>query len=200
LPARPEYFLQDAAINQQGASSLADLPQAEALEAKAVYDLLRAGAMALDVRTPDQFAAGHVPRAINIALSGQFASWAGTVLGLDSNPILIADSYEQVKEARMRLARVGIERVRGYLHNGVAGWTQAGFQLMEVPQMSVRRPRRGTAPAARGGARRPPRTGSGRRVTSREPRGMRLMASRPRFLIFPARPRWWCTARAATAA
>jgi len=53
----------------------------------------------------DEFAAGHVPGSVNIALSGQFASWAGTVLGLSSRPVLIGESSEQLSEARMRLAR-----------------------------------------------------------------------------------------------
>ena len=88
--------------------------------------------MPLDIRPGDQFAAGHVPDSINIALSGQFATWAGTILGLSSNPVLIADSTEQLAEARLRLARVGIEAERGYLQGGVAGWSQAGFDLAQA--------------------------------------------------------------------
>ena len=52
---------------------------------------------------------GHVPGSANIALSGQFASWAGALLGLAARPVLIAESQEAVAEARMRLARVGLE-------------------------------------------------------------------------------------------
>ena len=95
------------------------------------------GAAALDVRPGDQFAQAHVPGSINIALSGQFASWAGTVLGLMARPVLIAETPEQLSEARLRLARVGIENVAGYLHGGMAAWKQAGFALAEVPQITV---------------------------------------------------------------
>jgi glyoxylase-like metal-dependent hydrolase (beta-lactamase superfamily II)/rhodanese-related sulfurtransferase len=137
LPARPEYFLQDAEINRGGAPALADLPELPAVSASELKSMLQEGVIALDVRPGDQFAAGHVPDSINIALSGQFASWAGTVLGLSSSPVLIADSLEQVTEARLRLARVGIENVRGYLSGGVSGWMQAGFKLAELPQMTV---------------------------------------------------------------
>ena len=66
---------------------------------------------------------------MNIALAGQFASWAGTILGLQSRPVVIADAPEQLSEARLRLARVGIEAERGYLDGGVAGWKLAGFDL-----------------------------------------------------------------------
>ena len=95
------------------------------------------GAIALDVRPADQFAAGHVPGSINIALSGQFASWAGAVLGLSSRPVLIAETADQISEARVRLARVGIEDIAGYLDGGVEAWQQEGLRLAQLPQITV---------------------------------------------------------------
>jgi len=137
LPTRPDYFLQDAEINRQGASALSDIGEVRAIGPAELKTMLDEGAVALDVRPGDQFAQAHVPGSINIALSGQFASWAGTVLGLSTRPILIAESPEQLSEARLRLARVGIENVAGYLEGGVSGWKQAGFTLAEVPQTTV---------------------------------------------------------------
>ena len=137
LPTRPEYFLQDAEINRQGAPALSDSGEVPAVTAPELKTMLDEGAIALDVRPGDQFAQAHVPGSINIALSGQFASWAGTVLGLSERPVLIAESREQLSEARLRLARVGIENVAGYLQGGVAAWKQAGFALAEVPQITV---------------------------------------------------------------
>jgi hydroxyacylglutathione hydrolase len=137
LPARPDYFLQDAEINRAGASSLSDLAALLPIPANELKCLLDEGVIALDVRSGEQFAAGHVPGSINIALSGQFATWAGTVLGLSARPVLIAESPEQLSEGRLRLARVGIEDARGFLKDGIAGWKQAGFALAETPQISV---------------------------------------------------------------
>jgi hydroxyacylglutathione hydrolase len=137
LPARPEYFLQDAEINREGAPTLSELPELPPISPSALKSMLDQGVLALDVRPGDQFAQGHVPGSINIALSGQFASWAGTVLGLSARPVLIADSPEQLSEARLRLARVGIENASGYLTGGVAGWKQAGLELAELPQVTV---------------------------------------------------------------
>lgn len=137
LPTRPEYFQQDAAINREGAPALSELPDLPPISPAAVKAFLEDGVIALDVRACDRFAAGHVPGSINIALSGQFASWAGTVLGLNSRPLLIAESPEQLSEARTRLARVGIEDLRGYLQGGVEGWKQAGFALEQTPQITV---------------------------------------------------------------
>ena len=136
LPTRPDYFLQDAEINRGGAPALADMAELKAISPAELKGLLEEGVIALDIRPGDQFAAGHVPDSINIALSGQFATWAGTILGLSSNPVLIADSTEQLAEARLRLARVGIEAERGYLQGGVAGWSQAGFDLAKLPEIT----------------------------------------------------------------
>ena len=137
LPARPDYFLEDAAINRAGAAALTDLPKLTPITPADLQARLERREIALDVRTADEFAAGHVPGSINIALSGQFASWAGAVLGLSAHPLLIAANQEQIAEARMRLARVGIEDIEGYLDGGVEGWKRAGFELARIKQMTV---------------------------------------------------------------
>ncbi|MCU1300993.1 MAG: beta-lactamase domain protein [Candidatus Sulfotelmatobacter sp.] len=137
LPARPEYFVQDAEINRTGAAALADLPELPPVEPAELESLLAEGGIVLDVRPGEQFAAGHVAGTVNIALSGQFASWAGALLGLKSRPVLIAESQEALSEARMRLARVGLEDPRGYLKGGIEAWSVAGLPLATLAQISV---------------------------------------------------------------
>jgi hydroxyacylglutathione hydrolase len=137
LPARPEYFLQDAEINRSGAPALSDLPDPRFVTAVELKSMLESGHIALDVRTGDEFARGHVPGSVNIALSGQFATWAGTVLGLTAHPVLVAATQEQISEARVRLARVGIEELGGYLKGGVEAWQKAGFPFEKTPQITV---------------------------------------------------------------
>lgn len=137
LPARPEYFLKDAEMNRTGASALSELAPLRAIQPAELKSMLTAGEIALDVRPGEEFAAGHVPGSVNIALSGQFASWAGTVLGLSAHPVLIAASDSQLEEARLRLARVGIEVLDGYLEGGVTAWKQAGFPVATIAQVSV---------------------------------------------------------------
>jgi len=137
LPARPEYFLKDAEINRTGAAALSELAPLRAIAPSDLEGMLKAGEIALDVRSGDEFAAGHVPGSVNIALSGQFASWAGTVLGLAAHPVLIADTEQQVEEARVRLARVGIEALDGFLQGGVAAWKQAGLPVGTIAQITA---------------------------------------------------------------
>jgi len=137
LPARPEYFLKDAEINRSGATALSDLPALRPIEPKELERMLAEGEIALDVRSGDDFAAGHVPGSVNIALSGQFASWAGTVLGLTAHPVLIADTEQQWEEARVRLARVGMEALDGYLAGGVTAWRRSGLPVAQTPQITA---------------------------------------------------------------
>lgn len=136
LPARPEYFSKDAEINRTGAAPLSELAPLRAIMPSELDRMLRDGEIALDVRSGEDFAAQHVPGSINIALSGQFASWAGTVLGLTAHPVLIADTEAQVEEARVRLARIGMEALDGYLAGGVTGWRLAGLPVAKIEQIS----------------------------------------------------------------
>ena len=137
LPERPGYFLRDAEINRTGAAPLAELPPLAALGPFEVLKLQRQGAVVLDTRPQPQFGAGHVPGSLHIALSGQYAGWAGTIVGLETDIILVAENENSVTESRMRLARVGIERVVGHLKDGVEGWQHEGLALEQVPQISV---------------------------------------------------------------
>jgi hydroxyacylglutathione hydrolase len=137
LPARPAYFSQDAEINRTGAASLSEFSPLPPIDAYALQTLLAEGGIALDVRSGEEFAGGHVPGSVNIPLSGQFASWAGALLGLESRPVLIAASDEAVTEARMRLARVGLENVQGYLKGGVAAWKESAQGLETIPRITV---------------------------------------------------------------
>jgi glyoxylase-like metal-dependent hydrolase (beta-lactamase superfamily II)/rhodanese-related sulfurtransferase len=138
LPTRPEYFSQDAEINRTGAGALGELPELAAISADQLKHILEDGGFALDVRSADEFAAGHVPGSVNIPLQGQFASWAGVVLGLTKRPVLIAESPEKIAEARMRLSRVGIDDIAGFLKDGIEGWKESGFSVQQVSQITVK--------------------------------------------------------------
>jgi glyoxylase-like metal-dependent hydrolase (beta-lactamase superfamily II)/rhodanese-related sulfurtransferase len=136
LPAQPEYFGQDIALNRNGAAQLAKLPLA-ALTAPEVLRWQQEDAVVVDTRSAMEFAVAHVPGSIHIALTGQYASWAARILGLNTPLIIAGEDLEHIQEARLRLARVGIEKVIGYLADGVTGWIKGGFELDYIPQINV---------------------------------------------------------------
>ena len=137
LPERPEYFGKDVEINRTGAPSLTERAKPPALTPAEVARRQKDGALVLDTRPAAQFGAGSIPGSLHIALSGQYATWAGMLIGLDKPVILVTDEEERVEESAVRLARVGIEKIIGYLGGGILAWQQAGLPLNEVPQISV---------------------------------------------------------------
>ena len=137
LPEAPAYFPRDAEINRTGASALVDLPKPRALTPPEVRSLSEAGHLVLDVRAAADFGAGHVPGALNIGLGGQFASWAGTLIPMNTPLIIVAGSESEAEEAVVRLARVGLESVKGFLDGGVYAWNAAGFDVARTEQIPV---------------------------------------------------------------
>lgn len=137
LPEVPSYFSRDAEINRAGAIALEDLPRPAELQAQSVNRLLLENALILDVRNAAAFGTGHLPNSIHIGLNGQFASWAGSLINDNRPIILVADGVEEVDEAVVRLARVGIENIKGYLSGGIKAWNDAGFALATTGQVAV---------------------------------------------------------------
>ena len=137
LPEAPAYFPRDAEINRAGARGLSELSPPAALSPQEVSELREQGHVLLDVRSAGDFGAGHVPGSVNIGLGGQFAIWAGSLIPLNAAIVLIADTAAQVDESVVRLARVGIENVKGYLEGGVENWRSAGLPVNSIPQLSV---------------------------------------------------------------
>jgi rhodanese-related sulfurtransferase len=78
-----------------------------------------------------------VPGSWNIGLSGQFASWAGTLVDPQREILVAADDEAHVTEAALRLSRVGLEKVTGYLAGGIAAWQAAGHDVATLPQWPV---------------------------------------------------------------
>jgi rhodanese-related sulfurtransferase len=74
---------------------------------------------------------------VNIGLAGQFASWAGSILEPEALIIVVAEDMEKVLETRTRLARVGLEKVTGYLEGGILAWFKAGLPISTTEQISV---------------------------------------------------------------
>lgn len=112
--AAPGYFAYDADLNRRE-RELFD--PASAPRALGVADFLTrraAGAVVVDARDPQEFAAGHVRGAVNVPADGRFAEQAGTVLPLGTELLVVAPD-DREEEIVTRLARIGFDQVAGYL-------------------------------------------------------------------------------------
>jgi hydroxyacylglutathione hydrolase len=76
------------------------------------------GAVVLDAREDMAFAAGHLRGSVNVGLGGRFAEYAGEVMRPDT-PIVLVTPPGHESEAKVRLARIGFDRVLGALEHPV---------------------------------------------------------------------------------
>jgi glyoxylase-like metal-dependent hydrolase (beta-lactamase superfamily II)/rhodanese-related sulfurtransferase len=123
-PEMPAYFAFDAAQNQRERATLDEVLRRRLapLSLDEVAKLRASGAIVLDVREPDDFAAGHLAGSTNIGLSGKYATWAGTLLDR-KHPIVIVAPPGKEREAALRLCRIGFDQIAGYLDRGPAAFT-----------------------------------------------------------------------------
>lgn len=136
LGEAPAYFPRDAEINRSGARRLSELSQPKPFTPTEVAAQSN-DVVLLDIRSADEFGNGHVPGSLNIGLGGQFAMWAGSLIPISASIVIIAATNAQVDEAVVRLARVGIENVIGYLKGGMESWRYAGQPVETVSQVTV---------------------------------------------------------------
>lgn len=129
LAVAPPYFSINAKINQHGYDSL-DTVKSKALRPLNVAEFKAAmqEALVVDTRHADQFTEGFIPGSIFIGLEGRFAEWAGSLLPFDK-PILLVTDPGQEEESLVRLARVGLDKVEGYLQGSFEAWQMAGEKI-----------------------------------------------------------------------
>lgn len=119
-PEAPAYFTYDAILNTREHATL-DKNLEQVLRSIELDEVLRmgdAGCQILDVRDAAEYAKGHLAGSINIGLSGQFATWAGSLLDR-AKPIVIIAEPGREREAALRLGRIGFDHVKGYLLAGM---------------------------------------------------------------------------------
>jgi rhodanese-related sulfurtransferase/glyoxylase-like metal-dependent hydrolase (beta-lactamase superfamily II) len=126
-PTRPHYFSYDASRNRQAHGLLDEDSPLPPMGLPEVLQHQAAGAVALDTREPADFAASHLGGAVNVGLQGRFAEWAGDVLDPESDIVLVGDPAT-ASESRIRLARIGFDRVVGYL-------SEPGQLLVDRPDL-----------------------------------------------------------------
>jgi hydroxyacylglutathione hydrolase len=100
-PEAPAYFTYDAVMNSQERPTLDE-----------------AVARGLNPMTLELVLALHLAGSLNIGLGGQYATWAGTLLGHERPIVIIADPGRE-HEAAIRLGRIGFDHIVGYLQDGL---------------------------------------------------------------------------------
>ncbi|XTP36422.1 rhodanese-like domain-containing protein [Mycobacterium sp. TJFP1] len=113
-PPAPSYFVYDAILNRKDRELLDETKMPAAMSYEQVRDAVKAGAVLVDGRNPEEFALGHLRGAVNIGLEGRYAEFAGSVVPTDVDIVLFTEPGQEL-EGKTRLARIGFDRVIGYL-------------------------------------------------------------------------------------
>lgn len=113
-PPAPSYFVYDAILNRQQRDLLEEETAPRAMSYDEITAARAAGAVLLDGRDPEEFARGHLEGSVNIGLAGRYAEFAGSVLQPDVDIVLVVEPGFEL-EAKIRLGRIGFDRVIGHL-------------------------------------------------------------------------------------
>jgi len=123
IPPPPLYFPINAKINKEGYDSLDEVLEKgmSALSPDEFKERMKSDVVILDTRNSETFTEGFIPGSISIGLNGRFAEWAGSLLPFETPLLLVCDPGKE-KESIIRLARVGLDNVQGYLEGGYEAW------------------------------------------------------------------------------
>jgi DMSO/TMAO reductase YedYZ molybdopterin-dependent catalytic subunit/rhodanese-related sulfurtransferase/glyoxylase-like metal-dependent hydrolase (beta-lactamase superfamily II) len=114
-PMRPHYFEFDSHRNRELRPLLDENPPS-LMDIDDVCKHAEVGAILLDSREPADYASGHLRGAVNVGLQGRFAECVGSVLSPERDIVLVGDPVLAL-ESKIRLSRVGFDRVVGQLRD-----------------------------------------------------------------------------------
>lgn len=137
LPAVPPYWRRMRSQNADGPALVGQVDSPPALGPDSVAALTDDGAIVLDARSPEAFAGGHIPGALNVGLGSSFATWAGSALPDGAEVVLVLDDVSGLMDATWQLLRIGYPRPRGALAGGMQAWRTSGREVATLPTVSV---------------------------------------------------------------
>lgn len=113
-PPAPNYFGYDAILNRKERELLKVEEHLRELPLGDVLARRDAGAVVVDARDPQEFAAGHLAGSINVPADGRFAEQAGMLIEPGREIVVVAPG-DRAEEIITRLARIGLDTAAGYL-------------------------------------------------------------------------------------
>jgi hydroxyacylglutathione hydrolase len=126
LPEQPGNHRGIKATNRQGPQPLGEiLPKR--LSVQAAIPHFQRGAALLDTRSKAEYVQQHVPGSVHLEGDEQLSNRVGFVLPADAPIVLLLPDESQYRQVALSLARVGYEKVIGYLADGIQGWSAAGL-------------------------------------------------------------------------
>ena len=142
LETPPSYFPLNVKLNRDGYEDIDEVLErgVKALSPEQFEQIANeSGAVMIDVRDRESYAAGHVPRSIFIGIDGSFAPWVGALIKDVKQPILLIAPEGREEETVTRLARVGFDMTLGHLSGGIDAWKASGREVDTVKVVDPQR-------------------------------------------------------------
>lgn len=140
LPDTPPYFPRMKKLNAAGAPVLglsSGYAGPSPVKAASVADAMRAGALLVDLRKADVFAAGHPAGALNLTYGTKVGYWGGYVLPTTARVFFIGGSARETADAARQLLRIGVSALDGYVDGGFEAWQAAGLPTASITLTNV---------------------------------------------------------------
>ena len=119
LDAYPAYYAHMGPANSAGPAPV-DLTLPPPVDPAELRRRLEAGEWVVDLRTRTAFAAGHLPRSLNMELGTSFVTYLGWLYRYGTPLTLLGQSQEQVVGARRELVRIGVDELAGMAVGDIA--------------------------------------------------------------------------------
>ena len=124
LGSFPTYFRWLGEANRRGPAVLPEPLTLAPLGVEQVRRLVEDGAMVVDVRPIDEYAAAHVPGSLSIELRPAFGTWLGWLVPEGAVVVALRNLDQDPAEILGQAAKVGYD-IAGELTGGIAAWRSA---------------------------------------------------------------------------
>jgi len=133
LGTYPTYFGRMRDINQAGPVVYGfEPPNLDALMPAQVKSLQEEGALVVDARPIDSFAAGHIPNSLSIELRDQFGTWLGWLADPQRSIVIVSDDNQDIANLVWQMLNVGFEPPQGRLAGGIEAWRADGLPTVQT--------------------------------------------------------------------
>jgi hydroxyacylglutathione hydrolase len=136
----PAYFPENVRLNKEGYAHIGEVlsDSLKALDADTFENAMQPeDVLILDVRHQKDFVEGFIPGSIFIGIDGSFAPWVGAILKDVNQKLLLVTPAGREEETITRLARVGFDKVQGYLKDGFESWKTAEKPVQSITTESA---------------------------------------------------------------
>ena len=128
LPEQPGNHTRIKAMNRKGVKPLGEVKK-QPLTIQESIPYFQRGAGLLDTRSKEDYVKAHVPGSVHLEADDQLSNRIGFVFPPDAPMVLLLENENQYEQVVFSLARVGYEKVVGYLTEGLDVWKKLGLPL-----------------------------------------------------------------------